>query len=154
MIADLQFEIRQVVPHKLSSEEAAGYYNQAKTHSLWVSSLEKHCGQVNALIYAQCTQLLQDKLKQEKTWEAVSAAYKPLELYKLIESVGLKQTEDQFAAVWKQYCQVYNAEQGTMTNTEWYERFNTKVEVAESVGCVFTNDKKGEVICTRFEIIY
>ena len=28
-----------------------------------------------------------------------------------------------------------------MTNTEWYEIFNTKVEVAESVGCVFANDK-------------
>ena len=36
---------------------------------------------------------------------------------------------------------VYNANQGSLTNTEWYERFNTKVEVAESVGCVFANDR-------------
>ena len=67
-IAYLQFEIQQVVPHKLSSEEAAGYYNQAKTHSLQESNLEKHHGQVYALIYGQCTQLLQEKMKQEKTW--------------------------------------------------------------------------------------
>ena len=69
--------------------------------------------------------------------------YKPLNLYKLIESVVLKQTEDQYpvAAVWEQYCQVYNAKQGSNNNTEWYERFSTKVEVAESVGCVFANDK-------------
>jgi hypothetical protein len=34
-------------------------------------------------------------MKQEKKWEVVSASYDPLELYKLIESVVLKQTEDQ-----------------------------------------------------------
>ncbi len=69
--------------------------------------------------------------------------YKPLDLYKLIESVVLKQTEDQYpvAALWKQYGAVSNAKQGNLTSTEWFERFNTKVEVAESVGCVFANDK-------------
>ena len=36
---------------------------------------------------------------------------------------------------------VYNAKQGSLANTKWYERFNTKVEVAESVGCVFENDR-------------
>ena len=50
-IADLQFEIWQMVPHKLSSEEAAGYFNQAKIHSLQESNLKMHCGQVYALIY-------------------------------------------------------------------------------------------------------
>ena len=118
-IADLKFEAKQDVPHKLSSEEAAVYYNQNKTQSLREATLEKHHGQVYALIYGQCTQLLQDKMKKEKNWAAVSASYKPLELYKLIESVVLKQTEDQYpvSAVWDQYCQVYNAKQGSMTNT-------------------------------------
>ena len=142
-IADLEFESRQPVPHKLTSEEAALYYNDGKTYSMRVATLEKHRGQAFATIIGQCTQLLLDKMKQEKTWEVVSASYKPLELYKLIESVVLKQTEDQYpvAAVWEQYGQVYNAKQGSMTNTEWYERFNTKVEVAESVGCKFACDK-------------
>ncbi len=55
----------------------------------------------------------------------------------------LKQTEDQYpvAAVWDQYSAVFNAKQGSLPNTEWYERFNTKVEVAELVGCVFGHDK-------------
>ena len=72
-------------------------------------------------------------MKQEKNWIAVSASYKPLELYKLIESVVLKQTEDQYpvAVVWDQYFQVHSAKQGSSNNTEWYERFSTKVEVAE-----------------------
>ena len=151
-IADLEFEAKQDVPHKLSSEEAAVYYNQNKTYSTREATLEKHRGQVYALIYGQCTQLLQDKMKKEKNWAAVSASYKPLELYKLIESVFLKQTEDQYpvAAVWDQYCQVYNAKQGSMTNTEWYERFHTKVEVAESVGCVFASDKTRDY-CAQLE---
>ncbi len=131
------------MPHKLTAEEAASHYNNAKTHSLCEATLEKHRGQVYALIYGQCTQLLQEKMKQEKLWAAVSASYKHLELYKLIESVILKQTEDQYpvAAVWDQYMAVYNAKQGSLSNTEWYERFHTKVEVAESVGCVFANDR-------------
>ena len=142
-IDDLEYESRQEVPHKLTMEEAAGYSNNAKTHSLRDATLEKHRGQVYALIYGQCSQLLQDKLKQEKLWVTVSQSYKPLELYKLIESVVLKQTEDQYpvAAVWDQYSSVFNARQGSLPNTEWYERFNTKVEVAESVGCVFGQDK-------------
>jgi hypothetical protein len=101
-IDDLEYESRQEVPHKLTMEEAAGYSNNAKTHSLRDATLEKHRGQVYALIYGQCSQLLQDKLKQEKLWVTVSQSYKPLEFNKLIESVVLKQTEDQYpvAAVW------------------------------------------------------
>ena len=55
----------------------------------------------------------------------------------------LKQTEDQYpvAAVWDQYMAVYNSKQGSLTNTEWYKRFDTKVKVAESIGCAFANDR-------------
>jgi hypothetical protein len=57
--------------------------------------------------------------------------------------VVLKQTKDQYpvAAVWDQYSAVFNAKQRSLPNTKWYERFNTKVEVAESVGCVLGHDK-------------
>jgi hypothetical protein len=114
-ITDLQFEV--------SSEEAAVHYNLGKSYSVRQDKPVTVRGQVFALIYGQCTQLLQDKMKQEKNWIAVSASYKPLDLYKLIESVVLKQTEDQYpvAAVWEQYCQVYNAKQGSNSNTEWYK---------------------------------
>jgi hypothetical protein len=88
-IADLEFESRQDVPYKLTSEEAALHYNLGKSYSARQDKLVTVRGQVFALIYGQCTQLLQDKLKQEKNWAAVSASYKPLELYKLIESVVL-----------------------------------------------------------------
>ncbi len=82
---------------------------------------------------------MQDKTKQDKNWATASVSYKPLELYKLIERVILKQTEDQYpvAALWEQLSNPANAKQGNSTNNEWYERFNTKVEVAESVGVSF-----------------
>jgi hypothetical protein len=64
-------------------------------HSHCVATLEKHLGNVYALIYRQCTQILQDKMKQDKNWATVIVSYKPLELYKLIKQVILKQTEDQ-----------------------------------------------------------
>jgi hypothetical protein len=96
--------MRQEVPLKLTSEEAMEYSIKMKAHSVWVATLEKHRGQVHLLILGQCTQLLQDKMKQEKVWAQVSVSYKPLDLYKLIESVVLKQTEDQYpvTAVWEQ----------------------------------------------------
>jgi hypothetical protein len=131
-IAEIEYESMQDVPYKLNGEEATLYSNEMKSHSLRVATLEKHRGQAFALIIGQCTQLLLDKMKQEKKWEAVSASYDPLELYKLIECVVLKQTEDQYvvAAMWDQYRQVYNSQQGTLSNTLYYESLRTKFEVA------------------------
>jgi hypothetical protein len=54
-IADLEFESRQPVPHKLTTEEAALYYNNGKTYSSRVATLEKHRGQAFATIIGQCT---------------------------------------------------------------------------------------------------
>lgn len=138
-IDDLEYEQSQEVPYKMTEAEKLEYSNESKSHSARVAALEKHRGNVYALIYGQCTQILQDKMKQDKKWITISASYKPLELYKLIERVTLKQTEDQYpiAALWEQLCNVTNAKQGNLTNNEWYDRFNTKVEVAESVGVSF-----------------
>ena len=138
-IAEIEYESKQDVPYKLTGEEATLYSNEMKSHSYRVATLEKHRGQAFA-------QLLLDKMKQEKKWEVVSASYDPLELYKLIECVVLKQTEDQYvvAAMWDQYRQVYNSQQGTLSNTLYYETFRTKVEVAESVGCTFADDRTRE----------
>ncbi len=51
----------------------------------------------------------------------------------------MKQTEYQYpvAALWEQLSNVANAKQGNLTNNECYDCFNTKVEVAESVGVSF-----------------
>ena len=54
-------------------------------------------------------------MKQEKTWDVVSASYDPLELYKLIESVVLKPS---VPSDW-----VDNAWQGNLSNTKYYGMF-------------------------------
>jgi hypothetical protein len=51
--------------------------------------------------------------------------------------------EDQYpvAALWEQLSNVANAKQGNLTNNECFDCFNTKVEVAESVGVSFNFEK-------------
>jgi hypothetical protein len=84
-------------------------------------------GKRTLLSIGQCTQLLQDKMKQDASWTTVSASYDPLELYRLIKRVVLKQTKDQypFAAVHEQSLAMLNTKQGGLSNTQWYKHFNT-----------------------------
>ncbi len=142
-VKDVTYHQGQEVPYNLTDSEKLKYGNESKMHSQHVATLEKHRGNVYALIYGQCTQILQDKMKQDKNWATVSVSYKPLELYKLIEQVILKQTEDQYPvlALWEQLSNVANAKQGNSTNNKWYDCFNTRVEVAESVGVSFDFEK-------------
>jgi Rps23 Pro-64 3,4-dihydroxylase Tpa1-like proline 4-hydroxylase len=75
-------------------------------------------------------------MKQDASWTMVSASYNPLELYRLIKQVVLKQTKEQypFAAVHQQSLAMLNTKQGGLSNTQWYERFNTQHDIAHSVG--------------------
>ena len=50
-IADIEFEILQAVPYKLTSKEAAVHYNLGKSYSDRQDKLETVRGQVFALIY-------------------------------------------------------------------------------------------------------
>ncbi len=89
-----EYDQLQDVPYKLTQAKVLEYSNEFKSHSYRVSNLKKHRGIVYLLIIGQCTQILQDKMKQDKQWSAVSASYNPLDLYKLIERVILRQTEN------------------------------------------------------------
>jgi hypothetical protein len=99
-------------------------------------NLIKHRGQAFSLIQVQCIQLLQDKMKQDTEWTNVSTSYDPLNLYRLIERTVLAQTEDQypFTTVYAQELSFYSFRQETFSNPQWYERFNTKVDVGDDIG--------------------
>jgi hypothetical protein len=76
-------------------------------------------------------------MKQDTDWNAASTSYNPLELYRLIEKTTLAhQTEDQypFATVYDQELNFYSFRQATMSNLQWYEKFNTKVDVGSAIG--------------------
>jgi hypothetical protein len=80
--------------------------------------------------------LLQDRRKQDTDWYAASRSYNPLELYRLIEKMALAQMEDQyqFATVYNQELNFYSFQQETMSNPQWYKKFNTKVDVGSAIG--------------------
>jgi hypothetical protein len=135
-IAQADFEAAQDVPVELNDQVQIDYSNKCRNHSRRISMLETHQGQAYSLILGQCTQLLQDKMKQDASWTMVSASYDPLELYRLIKQVVLKQTKDQypFAMVHEQSLAVLNTKQGGLSTMQWYERFNMRHDVACSVG--------------------
>jgi hypothetical protein len=75
-------------------------------------------------------------MKQDTEWTNVRTSYDPLTLYRLIERTVLAQTEDQypFATVYDQEISFYLFRQNTLSNIQWYERFNTKVDVDDDIG--------------------
>ena len=90
----------------------------------------------------QCTQPLQDKLHNDVQWETVNRNQKPLELYTLIEKVVMQQTGDEYPAinlVDNLLAVLTLKQQNNQSNTQWYEKLNTRVDVAESVGVEFNN---------------
>jgi hypothetical protein len=75
-------------------------------------------------------------MKQDTDWNTVIISYDQLTLYRLIERTVLTQTEDQypFATVYDQEILCYSFKQDGLSNPQWYERFNTKVDVIRAIG--------------------
>jgi hypothetical protein len=128
--------LNEPVPIQLTDSEMTQNINAWRTYQERTSSLAKHQGQTYSLILGQCSQLLKDKMKQDIDWTTVSVSYGPLILYRLIEKSILAQTEDQypFATVYDQELSFYQFRQDNMNNPQWYERFNTKVDVGDAIG--------------------
>jgi hypothetical protein len=74
-------------------------------------------------------------MKQYREWAIVSTSYDPLTLYRLIEQTVLAKTEDKypFATVYDQELSFYLVKQEILSNHQWYELFNTKVDVGEAI---------------------
>ena len=60
-IEDIDCQQEQEVPYNITDFKRLKFSNEIKTHSYRVSTMKKHRGNVYALIYGQCTQILQDK---------------------------------------------------------------------------------------------
>jgi hypothetical protein len=74
--------------------------------------------------------------KHDPEWVPASESYDPLTLFRLIERTILAQTEDQYpyATVYDQECALYDFSQNQLSNEQWYERFNTKINVGSAIG--------------------
>jgi hypothetical protein len=90
-----------------------------------------------ALILGQCTTRLKERLHDDPKWDQVNKDRKPLELYALIERVVMKQTGDEYPPqnLLENLLAVFTMkQQPNQSNAQWYEKFGTRVDVAESVG--------------------
>jgi hypothetical protein len=135
-IAEANYKQNNEVPIEMSDSEKMQYSNDWRTYQERNVLLTKHRGQAFSLILGQCTQLLQDRMKQNTDWNMAGTSYNPLKLFQLIEKMTIAQTEDQhpFATVYDQELNFYSFWQETMSNPQWYEKFNTKVDVALAIG--------------------
>jgi hypothetical protein len=81
-------------------------------------------------------QVLLDKMKRDPDWSKPSESYDPLTLMKLIEKTIISQTDDQYlyATVYEQEASLYSFSQQGLSNEQWYERFNTKVDFGSAIG--------------------
>jgi hypothetical protein len=143
LLAILENEIEEAayqatvdLPIKLTDEESTQYSNAWRTYRERSTRLEKQRGQAFSMIRGQCMQVLLDKMKHDPDWHLTSESYDPLMLFKLIEKTVLTQTEDQYpyANVYEQECGLYSFSQNVLSNEQWYERFNTKVDVGAAIG--------------------
>jgi hypothetical protein len=84
-IAEGNFQQHAEVPIELNDSEKTQYNNDWRTYRERNVLLPKHRGQAFFLILGQCTQLLQDRMKQNIDYKTVSTSYDPLLLYRLLK---------------------------------------------------------------------
>ena len=129
------YELAKYTSIEMSDSENMMYGNDWRTYRDLNSCLEKHRDQTYFLILGQCMQLLEYKMKQDTAWHTTNTSYNTLTLIELIENTTLMQKEDQylFATVYAQKLTFYMLRQVSMSNSQWYKRFNTKVDISESI---------------------
>jgi hypothetical protein len=132
-----KLELTDVVEVKTTSDEGMAFSNSWCTYPERTDCLVRSRGKVYSLVLGQCKTVLLDKMKQDAAWQGVSDSYDPLQLFKLIEKIILKQLDDQYkiAIIMEQLTLllVYCQDDGVM-NAAYYDQFKTKVDVAEHIG--------------------
>jgi hypothetical protein len=135
-ITAADYQMKLDIPIELTEEEKTSHSNAWKSHRERNQKLLQHRALAFSLILGQCTHLLEDKMKQDSDWLTVNTSFDPLALYRLIEKITLAQSEDQypFAMVYAQEQAFYSFKQDSLSNPQWYDRFNTKVDIGTAIG--------------------
>jgi hypothetical protein len=95
-IAEGNYKQNNEVPIEMLDSEKMQYSNDWRTYGERNALLTKHRGQSFSPILGQCTQLLQDRMKQDTDCNTASMSYNTLELFWLIKKMTLAQMEDQY----------------------------------------------------------
>ena len=133
---DAEHKLSTGIPIKLTDMEKPHCDNEWKTHRERKSRLDTQRGKACSMIRGQCMQVLMDKMKCDPDWEATSLSFDPLTLTRLIEKTTLAQTADQcpFATMHEQEQSLHSFRQEGLSNEQWHERFNAKVDIGKAIG--------------------
>ena len=79
--------------------------------------------------------MLLHKMKHDPDFYNTSELYDPLSLLTSIDRKILAETKDQYcyATVYDQECAFYGFNQQNLTNEQYYDQFNTRVDVGEDI---------------------
>jgi hypothetical protein len=134
------FDLMEDIEVVLTMDKKAERSNVYRTHCKDKQRLITNRGKVYMLTIGQCTQALKDKLKEDATWDTISDSYDAIGLLALIEKYVLKQTKSHYPylAVQEESRSMLKFSQGEdMTLVMYYEKFTTRVAIAERAGCSF-----------------
>ena len=141
-LSKANFDLTEDIEVILTADEKAERSNDYRTYREDQQRLVTNRGKVYMLTIGQCTQALKDKLKEDATWDTISDSYDSIGLLALIEKYVLKQTESHYPylAVQEELRSMLNFAQGDdMTLGMYYEKFTTRVAIAERAGCSFVS---------------
>jgi hypothetical protein len=135
-IEQAEYEAAIEPPVTLNPTEKTLFDNASRNHRERTRALEEHRGKAFSLIKGQCTQRLIDQMRKDKDWEDTSVSYDPLALYELIEKTILEQNGNQYpcATVYDHECSMYGFQQQKLSDNQYYEKFNTKVDIGDAIG--------------------
>ena len=74
------YDLANKILIEMSQSDKTAYGNEWRTYQERNTNLENHRGQAYLLILGQCKILLQDKMKQDTSWNATGTSYDPLVL--------------------------------------------------------------------------
>jgi hypothetical protein len=93
-IAKTKIELKDEIDLKLTDDEMAAQRNAWITYQESSKRPKKGRGMVYSLLLGKCTEVLVDKMKQDKDWVKISSLCDPDLLFKLIKRSALKQSDN------------------------------------------------------------
>ena len=94
--------------------------------------LNENLQKAYSLIFGQCTKILKSKLKSSVNWDAMSSTYDMFALLEAIKTIIYKFVDQKYLplSLHKYKTNFYNFRQGTMSNTDYLDKFMNLTEMA------------------------
>ena len=130
-IAEAEYKSHHILPIVPEGDAKVEHENKWRTYCERFAQLDKQRIKELYMIRGQCMQVLLDNMKHDPDWDTTSESYDPPTLLKLIEKKILAQTKDQYfyVTVYDKECALYGFHQHNLKNEQYYEQFNTNVDV-------------------------